>query len=86
LPADEQITPRRFSSSESWANLFSGPRILYGPGALEQLGFEAHVEPGALAQDAGREQRGVMDVLAHPGPRGKELVGRDWLHVGRILR
>ena len=31
LPADEQTTPRRFSSSESCANLFSGPRILYEP-------------------------------------------------------
>ena len=31
LPADEQITPRRFCSSVSCANLFIGPRILYEP-------------------------------------------------------
>ena len=31
LPADEQITPARFSSSLRCANLFSGPRSLYEP-------------------------------------------------------
>ncbi len=31
LPADEQTTPRRLSSSDISANLLSGPRILYEP-------------------------------------------------------
>ena len=46
LPAEEHTTPRRRSSSVSCVNLFSGPRILYEPGALEHLRLEADVEAG----------------------------------------
>jgi hypothetical protein len=50
LPADEQITPRRFCSSVSCANLFMGPRNLVRPAAREELRLEADVEAGALAE------------------------------------
>ena len=47
LPADEQMTPRCFSSSERNVNLFRGPRILYEPVRWKSSAFSRTSNPVA---------------------------------------
>ena len=84
LPADEQTTPRRFWSSVRYVNLFSGPRILYEPVFWKISAFEPDVEARALAEDARRQQRRLVDVRRDDRPRALEVRPRQ--HGHRLKR
>jgi hypothetical protein len=61
--------------------LVERPADLVRPHPLKQLGLEPHVEAGAVAELARREQRRPLDVGVNARPGDLEIVERQGEHV-----
>jgi hypothetical protein len=85
-----RVIPRRRANDAAPFLLFGhqrelvqGPSDLVRADALEELGFQPHIQPGAFGELPRRQQRGVLDVLCNAGARFLEIVKRQSEHVSK---